>query len=205
MQKAIHILSGAEVFSFDIEANEKKALIKAGKNGLLVCPVCEKPVYFEKDEIDFFKHMKPNAECELSLTNIKRELKIEKAQAMIYSQLKEIYITEDIELDIWMKNKRYHLVGPNFRMRIFTEINPYNYINDKDINVYLTEYQGVFEAETLKNRSTFYGFNSEKKFFIMYNFHDAQHPITYCPLDNFYINEKGNVYKKNFIAKKGES
>lgn len=202
MQKAIHILSNSEVYSFNLESYEKKAVMKAAKSGLLICPRCQKQVSFAQSDICYFRHEKPNQECDLSLTDEEKELRIERVQAAIFKQLNEIFFDEKLEIDVWAGGKRYHIVGPNFRIRIFNDIHPYNYMNDRDINIFVTEYHSVFGAEQLMHRDVFYGYNMNRNSLIMYNFKDSLYPVTYCPVDNFYIDEEGFVYKKNFILEK---
>lgn len=203
MQRAVHILSGADIFSFNLEAYEKKAIVKACQKDLIVCPQCLKPVQLMEGDFDYLKHKKPNEECELSLSDEKREVRIEKVQAAIVMQLNEIYFDEDVFVDIWQGGKRYHIITPYFKIRIFNEIHPYNYMNDNDINIFVTDYQTVYDAETIKHRGIFYGYNINKNVLIMYNFEDEKCPISYCPVGNFYIDELGHVYRKNFIADGG--
>lgn len=200
MQKAVHQLSNSHIHSYGLDTYEKKAIIKACSQDLMLCPQCEKPVDFVQGDFEYFKHKKNNEECELSLSDEQRELRIEKVQAALAKQLQEIYFDDEVKLDVWFRNKRYHIIGPSFKIRIFNEIHPYHYLNDDDINVFVTDYNNVFEAETLRHRDMFFGYNINKDVLIMYNFKDEFYPITFCPVDNFYIDENGRVYKKNFIA-----
>lgn len=197
MQKALHILTDSYIYAFGVEKYETMAVMKACENKQLVCPQCLKPVNYISLDVPHFKHKTPNNDCELSLHH-RGELQIERVQARLYEQIETWFEQPEIEIDKWINWKRYHLITPYFKIRLFNEINAYNYMSDEDINFFITEYPNVYNARMLKGRKPFYGYYLPKDIIVLYDFSDIEKPITQCPLKAFFLNEKGEPIKKNF-------